>query len=115
MKKDHDAILIATGVYKSREIDIPGSNLKNIYPAMQYLTASNRKGLGDKVELFDIIGTLNAEGKEIVVIGGGDTAMDCVRTTIRQNAKSLKCLYRRDKANMPGSSREVNNAEEGRG
>ena len=78
---------------------------------MQYLTASNRKGLGDKVELFDN-GTLNAEGKEIVVIGGGDTAMDCVRTAIRQNAKSVKCLYRRDKANMPGSSREVNNAEE---
>ena len=111
LKKDHDAILIATGVYKSREIDIPGSNLKNIYPAMQYLTASNRKGLGDKVELFDN-GTLNAEGKDIVVIGGGDTAMDCVRTAIRQNAKSVKCLYRRDKANMPGSSREVNNAEE---
>ena len=78
---------------------------------MQYLTASNRKGLGDKVELFDN-GTLNAEGKDIVVIGGGDTAMDCVRTAIRQNAKSVKCLYRRDKVNMPGSSREVNNAEE---
>ena len=111
LKKDHDAILIATGVYKSREIDIPGSDLQNIYPAMQYLTASNRKGLGDKVKLFDN-GTLNAEGKDIVVIGGGDTAMDCVRTAIRQNAKSVKCLYRRDKANMPGSSREVNNAEE---
>ena len=78
---------------------------------MEFLTASNKKGLGDKVELFDD-GTLNAEGKDIVVIGGGDTAMDCVRTSIRQNAKSVKCLYRRDKENMPGSAREVGNAEE---
>jgi glutamate synthase (NADPH/NADH) small chain len=111
LKKKHDAILIATGVYKAREINIPGQNLKNIFPAMQFLTASNRKGLGDKVELFDN-GTLNAEGKNVVVIGGGDTAMDCVRTSIRQKAKSVKCLYRRDKDNMPGSAREVGNAEE---
>ena len=113
LKKDHDAILIATGVYKSREIDIPGSNLENIFPAMDFLTASNRKGLGDKVELFDN-GTLNAQDKDIVVIGGGDTAMDCVRTATRQKAKSVKCLYRRDRENMPGSAREVANAiEEG--
>jgi glutamate synthase (NADPH/NADH) small chain len=78
---------------------------------MDFLTASNKKGLGDKVELFDK-GILNAEGKDIVVIGGGDTAMDCVRTSIRQKAKSVKCIYRRDKENMPGSAREVANAEE---
>ncbi len=113
LKEKHEAILIATGVYKAREIDVPGHNLKNIFPAMDFLTASNRKGLGDKVELFDN-GTLNAEGKEVVVIGGGDTAMDCVRTSIRQKAKSVKCLYRRDRENMPGSAREVGNAiEEG--
>ena len=111
LREKHDAILIATGVYKSREIEIPGNNLGNIFPAMEFLTASNRKGLGDKVELFDN-GTLNTEGKDIVVIGGGDTAMDCVRTSVRQNAKSVKCLYRRDKKNMPGSAREVANAEE---
>ena len=111
LKNIHDSILISTGVYKAREIDIPGHNLKNIFPAMQFLTASNKKGLGDKVKLFDD-GTLNAEGKNVVVIGGGDTAMDCVRTAIRQNAKSVKCLYRRDRENMPGSSREVGNAEE---
>ncbi len=111
LKKEHDAVLIATGVYKAREIDIPGHNLKNIFPAMEFLTASNKKGLGDKVELFDN-GTLNAEGKNVVVIGGGDTAMDCVRTAIRQKAKSVKCLYRRDRDNMPGSTREVGNAEE---
>jgi glutamate synthase (NADPH/NADH) small chain len=113
LKKDHDVILIATGVYKPREIEIPGINLKNIFPAMDFLTASNRKGLGDKVELFDN-GTLNAQNKDVVVIGGGDTAMDCVRTATRQKAKSVKCLYRRDRENMPGSAREVANAiEEG--
>jgi len=111
LKKKHDAVLIATGVYKAREINLPGHDLKNIFPAMKFLTASNRKGLGDKVEDFDN-GTLNAENKNIVVIGGGDTAMDCVRTAIRQNAKSVKCLYRRDRENMPGSAREVYNAEE---
>ena len=111
LREKHDAILIATGVYKARQIEIPGNNLKNIFPAMEFLTASNKKGLGDKVSLFDD-GTLNAEGKDVVVIGGGDTAMDCVRTAVRQNAKSVKCLYRRDKANMPGSAREVANAEE---
>jgi glutamate synthase (NADPH/NADH) small chain len=111
LRKKHDALLIATGVYKAREIDLVGKNLGNIFPAMEFLTASNKKGLGDKVELFDD-GTLNAEGKNIVVIGGGDTAMDCVRTSIRQKAKSVKCLYRRDKENMPGSAREVANAEE---
>ena len=111
LRTKHDVLLIATGVYKAREIEIPGSDLGNIFPAMEFLTASNKKGLGDKVELFDN-GTLNAEGKDIVVIGGGDTAMDCVRTSIRQNAKSVKCLYRRDKENMPGSAREVANAEE---
>ena len=87
--------------------------MKNIFPAMEFLTASNKKGLGDKVKLFDD-GTLNAEGKDVVVIGGGDTAMDCVRTAVRQKAKSVKCLYRRDRENMPGSAREVKNAiEEG--
>jgi len=113
LKEKHDAILISTGVYKAREINIPGHDLQNIFPAMEFLTASNRKGLGDEVKLFDD-GTLNAEGKNVVVIGGGDTAMDCVRTSVRQKAKSVKCLYRRDRENMPGSAREVGNAiEEG--
>ena len=111
LREKHDAMLIATGVYKPRETEIPGSNLKNIFPAMDFLTASNRKGLGDKVELFDK-GILNSEKKDVVVIGGGDTAMDCVRTSVRQKAKSVKCLYRRDRENMPGSTREVVNAEE---
>ena len=111
LRDKHDAILIATGVYKAREISVPGNDLSNIFPAMEFLTASNRKGLGDKVEMFDN-GTLDAKDKNVVVVGGGDTAMDCVRTSIRQNAKSVKCIYRRDKKNMPGSAREVINAEE---
>jgi len=111
LKEKHDAVLIATGVYKSREFNLMGNNLANIFPAIEFLTASNRKGLGDKVKKFDS-GILNAENKNVVVIGGGDTAMDCVRTAIRQNAKSVKCLYRRDRENMPGSTREVYNAEE---
>ena len=111
LQQKHDALLIATGVYKPKEVNLPGHNLKNIFPAMKFLIASNRKGLGDKVKEFDD-GTFNAVNKDIIVIGGGDTAMDCVRTAVRQNAKSVKCLYRRDRKNMPGSAREVYNAEE---
>ncbi|MBN2907402.1 MAG: NAD(P)-dependent oxidoreductase [Rhodobacteraceae bacterium] len=107
----HDAVLIATGVYKSRDLAGPGAGASGIVRALDYLTASNRVGFGDEVAEFDS-GALNAMGKRVVVIGGGDTAMDCVRTAIRQGAESVKCLYRRDRANMPGSQREVQNAEE---
>ena len=111
IRGSHDALLIATGVYKARDIDAPGVGARGVVKALDYLTASNRKNFGDDVPDFDD-GTLNAEGKRVVVIGGGDTAMDCVRTAIRQGAQSVKCLYRRDRANMPGSQREVQNAEE---
>ena len=111
LQEKHDAVLIATGVYKARDIDLVGSELKGVVPALDYLIASNRKSLGDDVPSFNE-GTLNAASKNVVVVGGGDTAMDCVRTAIRQNAKSVTCLYRRDRANMPGSQREVQNAEE---
>ncbi|HPE26566.1 MAG TPA: NAD(P)-dependent oxidoreductase [Albidovulum sp.] len=107
----HDAVLIATGVYKSRDLEGEGADAAGIVRAIDYLTASNRKSFGDEVPEFDS-GELNAEGKRVVVIGGGDTAMDCVRTAIRQGAQSVKCLYRRDRDNMPGSQREVANAEE---
>ena len=110
LRSRHDAVLVATGVYKARELGIAGDALGNIVPAMAYLTASNRKGLGESVPAFES-GALNAAGKKIVVIGGGDTAMDCVRTAIRQGAMSVTCLYRRDRTNMPGSAREVANAE----
>ncbi|MEM9425280.1 MAG: NAD(P)-dependent oxidoreductase [Pseudomonadota bacterium] len=107
----HDAVIIATGVYKSRDLQAPGSGADGIVRAIDYLTASNRKSFGDDVPEFDS-GALNAEAKRVVVIGGGDTAMDCVRTAVRQGATSVKCLYRRDRTNMPGSQREVANAEE---
>ena len=111
LRARHDAVLIATGVYKARDIKLPGAGLGNAFAAMDYLTASNRTGLGDAVPAFDD-GTLDAKDKHVVVIGGGDTAMDCVRTAVRQGAKSVKCLYRRDRENMPGSEREVKHAEE---
>ncbi|WP_341209527.1 NAD(P)-dependent oxidoreductase [uncultured Sphingomonas sp.] len=111
LRARHDALLIATGVYKARAIDVSGNDLNGVVAALDYLTASNRKSFGDDVPEFED-GRLNAAGKNVVVIGGGDTAMDCVRTAIRQGATSVKCLYRRDRANMPGSQREVANAEE---
>ncbi len=113
VKNKHDAVLIATGVYKFREIKLNNFNFNNVVPALDFLIASNKTGLKDKVEDFSN-GRLNANGKNVIVIGGGDTAMDCVRTAVRQGANSVKCLYRRDKTNMPGSQREVQNAiEEG--
>lgn len=111
LRDRHDAVLIATGVYKPRVIKAPGIGANGVVDALDFLTTSNRKSFGDAVPAFED-GSLNAEGRDVVVIGGGDTAMDCVRTAIRQGAKSVKCLYRRDRANMPGSQREVANAEE---
>jgi glutamate synthase (NADPH/NADH) small chain len=111
IRAKHDAVLIATGVYAAKEIDIQGAALDRVVPALDYLIASNRKGLGDAVAEFDS-GAFDAKGKHVAVIGGGDTAMDCVRTAMRQGAKSVSCVYRRDRDNMPGSLREVANAEE---
>ncbi len=111
LRARHDALLIATGVYKARALQCPGAGGAGVVAALDYLTASNRKSLGDAVPAFED-GSLNANGKRVVVIGGGDTAMDCVRTAVRQGAASVSCLYRRDRANMPGSQREVTHAEE---
>ena len=111
LRAKHDSLLIATGVYKSNDLNVPGVGAAGVVRAIDFLTASNRKSFGDVVPEYES-GELNASGKKVVVIGGGDTAMDCVRTSIRQGATSVKCLYRRDRANMPGSQREVNNAEE---
>jgi len=111
LREKHDAVLIATGVYRARALKAPGVGLGNIREALDYLIASNRVGMGDDVPEFND-GSLDANGKNVVVIGGGDTAMDCVRTAVRQGAKSVKCVYRRDRQNMPGSVREVQNAEE---
>ncbi len=109
LRERHDAVLIATGVYKARAVDVPGANGPSTLEALDYLIAANRADFGDSVP---DAAQLDAAGKHVVVIGGGDTAMDCVRTAIRQGAASVKCLYRRDRENMPGSAREVANAEE---
>ena len=111
IREKHDFVILATGVYKARELDIPNASLNGKLAALDYLTASNKLSFGDRVKEFEA-GGYNADGKKVVVIGGGDTAMDCVRTAVRQGATSVKCLYRRDRANMPGSQREVQNAEE---
>jgi len=111
LRERHDAVFVATGVYKARDVQAPGVGQDGIVPALEYLTTSNRQGLGDAVPEFDN-GRLNAAGKSVVVVGGGDTAMDCVRTAVRQGATSVRCLYRRDEGNMPGSTREVANAKE---
>ncbi len=111
LRGQHDAVLIATGVYKTRELQGPGAGVEGVVQAIDYLTTSNKIGFGDAVEAY-ASGEMNATAKRVVVVGGGDTAMDCVRTALRQGATSVKCLYRRDRANMPGSVREVQNAEE---
>jgi glutamate synthase (NADPH/NADH) small chain len=111
LRQKHDSVLLATGVYAARDLTVPGAGSEGVVPALEYLIASNRKNLGDEVPDYDS-GRLNAEGKHVVVVGGGDTAMDCVRTAVRQGAASVTCLYRRDRANMPGSVRETAHAEE---
>ena len=111
LRDRHDSVLIATGAYKAHDLRIPGSGNSNVIAALTYLTASNRNDLGDS-ETISNSKALNVKDKRVVVIGGGDTSMDCVRTAVRQGAKSVVCLYRRDRVNMPGSAREVANAEE---
>lgn len=108
IRSEHHAVLLATGVYVPRELDCPGSD-KGVIGALDFLIRANRDDLGDAPADDN---TLNAQGRHVVVIGGGDTAMDCVRTAVRQGAASVSCLYRRDRANMPGSAREVVSAEE---
>lgn len=111
LRDRHDAVFIATGVYQSRELTVDGADKDGVVRAIDFLTASNRSGLGDDVPAHND-GSLLAKDRDVVVIGGGDTAMDCVRTAVRQGAKSVKCLYRRDRENMPGSRTEVGHAEE---
>jgi len=106
IREKHQAILIATGVYKARDLECPGAGAEGVSAALPFLIDSNRRGLGDKVT------SETAKDRDVVVIGGGDTAMDCVRTAMRQGAKTVTCLYRRDHANMPGSARETKNAQE---
>jgi glutamate synthase (NADPH/NADH) small chain len=111
LRRKHDAVLMAGGVYQARQLSVPGASDKVLVPALDYLIGANRLGFGDVVPGYDS-GRLNAKDKQVVVIGGGDTAMDCVRTAVRQKAKKVTCLYRRDEDNMPGSRKELQNARE---
>ena len=107
--QDYDAVFLGMGTYTSLEGGFKGESLINVYKALDYLISNTNKLLkiGENHDNY-----INLRGKNVVVLGGGDTAMDCNRTALRQGAKSVKCLYRRDEKNMPGSKREVINAKE---
>ena len=107
--KDYDAIFLGMGTYTSLEGGFKGEKLNGVYKAIDYLISNTKKLLNMNSGKAEYI---NFKGKNVVVLGGGDTAMDCNRTAIRQGAKSVTCLYRRDEKNMPGSRREVQNAKE---
>ena len=106
---DYDAVFLAMGTYTSLEGGFAGEKLPQVFKAIDYLISNTKKLLKLKQGKNEYI---NLKGKNVIVLGGGDTAMDCNRTAIRQGAKSVKCLYRRDEQNMPGSKREVQNAKE---
>ncbi|MGK0255893.1 MAG: glutamate synthase (NADPH/NADH) small chain, partial [Arcobacteraceae bacterium] len=109
LEKDFDAIFIGIGATKSRIAGIEGEKNSNVHLAMDFLTKIQKRNFNEKVENF-----INVKNKNVLVVGGGDTAMDCLRTSVREGAKSVKCLYRRDQINMPGSKKEViNSVEEG--
>ena len=105
----YDAVFLAMGTYTSLEGGFNGEKLPGVYKAIDYLISNTKKLLNMSSGKSEYI---NFKGKNVVVLGGGDTAMDCNRTAIRQGAKSVTCLYRRDEVNMPGSRKEVKNAKE---
>ena len=107
--EDYDAVFLGMGTYTSLEGGFKGEKLHGVYKAIDYLISNTKKLLNMNSGKAEYI---NFKGKKVVVLGGGDTAMDCNRTAIRQGAKSVTCLYRRDEKNMPGSRREVQNAKE---
>ena len=107
LEKEFDAIYLAIGATASNKVKVDGEDSSNVYFAIDFLTGIQKRNLGTKnVNYIDV------KDKRVVVIGGGDTAMDCVRTSVREGAETVKCLYRRDEANMPGSKKEVVNAKE---
>ncbi|KGQ70993.1 glutamate synthase [Chelonobacter oris] len=104
---DYDAVFLGVGTYQSMQAKIPNENAQGVYSALPFLIANTKNVMGLPCDEF-----VSMAGKKVVVLGGGDTAMDCVRTSIRQQAAEVTCVYRRDQANMPGSRREVQNAKE---
>jgi len=106
---EYDAVFLGMGCYGAMRGDFPGEMLPGVHAALDYLVANVKRNLGVETSPADFI---DLRGKRVVVLGGGDTAMDCTRTAIRQGAAHVACVYRRDEANMPGSKREVANAKE---
>jgi glutamate synthase (NADPH/NADH) small chain len=106
---DYDAVFMGMGTYTYMKGGFVGEELNGVYDALDYLIANVNRCQGWEKSPFDYI---SMEGKRVVILGGGDTAMDCNRTAIRQGASHVACAYRRDEANMPGSLREVKNAKE---
>ncbi|HHH89682.1 MAG TPA: glutamate synthase small subunit [Aliiroseovarius sp.] len=106
---EHDAVFMGMGTYTYMKGGFPGEDLPGVYEALPFLVSNVKRCLKLEKDPAEFI---NMEGKHVVVLGGGDTAMDCNRTSIRQGAFSVTCAYRRDEANMPGSKREVANAKE---
>ncbi|WP_096086049.1 FAD-dependent oxidoreductase [Agaribacterium haliotis] len=106
---DYDAVFMGMGTYNYMKGGFPGEDLPGVHDALPFLISNVNRNLGFEKDPAEFI---SVEGKKVVVLGGGDTAMDCNRTSIRQNAESVSCAYRRDEANMPGSRREVQNARE---
>ena len=106
---EYDAVFLGMGTYKFVEGGFPGENLPGVTAALPYLVANANRQLGFERDPADFI---DLAGKRVVVLGGGDTAMDCNRTAIRQGAASVTCAYRRDERNMPGSRTEVGNAKD---
>jgi glutamate synthase (NADPH) small chain len=106
---EYDAVFLGMGTYKYMTGGFPGENLPGVHEALPYLIGNVNNNLGFEQAPENYI---NLKGKRVVVLGGGDTAMDCVRTAVRQQAEKVICAYRRDEENMPGSRREVQNAKE---
>ena len=106
---DYDAVFMGMGTYTYMKGGFPGEELDGVYEALPFLISNANRNLGFEKDEADFI---NMQGKRVVVLGGGDTAMDCNRTSIRQQAQSVSCAYRRDEENMPGSRKEVTNAKE---
>jgi glutamate synthase (NADPH/NADH) small chain len=106
---DYDAVFLAVGTYKYLRGGLSNEDANGVYDALPFLISNANRLLGFEKQAADYI---DMSGKRVVVLGGGDTAMDCVRTSIRQGAEHVVCAYRRDEANMPGSRREVQNARE---
>jgi len=106
---EYDAVFLGMGTYKAMKGGFPGENLEGVYEALPYLIGNTNHHMDYQAVLAPFV---NLAGKRVIVLGGGDTAMDCNRTAVRQGANSVTCVYRRDEVNMPGSRREVENARQ---